>query len=150
MWWCCGNSTACCSDPSLAKYQVDPEFVGLVTTTSLPSSTSGPLVTGSSSSSSPSPTVPAPNNDNGTLSTGAKAGIGVGAAIGVIALIAVGVFIGRRTHKKKKDMRGETGYHEPAKETLPAVYSNQSQATGKPAKLVGHHRQPQEAPGNTR
>lgn len=121
-----------------------------VTTSSLSSSTNGPLVTGSSSASSPSPTAPAPNNDNGTLSTGAKAGIGVGAAIGVITLVAVSVFIGRRMHKKKTDMREETGYHEPAKEALPPVYRNEGQATGETAELVGDHRQPQEAPGNTR
>ena len=104
----------------------------------------------SSSSPSPSPTASASNNDNDALSTGAKAGIGVGAAIGVIALVTLGVFIGRRTHKKKKDTRVETGYREPAKGALPLVYEHDVPAMREPAELVGDQMQPQEVPGNTR
>ncbi|CAN9294756.1 unnamed protein product, partial [Alternaria alternata] len=60
------------------------------------------------------------NNEDAGLSTGAKAGIGVGAAAGVIALIAIGVLIGRRSHKKKKEATEATSYYEPAKGELPA------------------------------
>jgi len=75
----------------------------------------------------------------------------VGAAIGVIALVTLGVFIGRRTHKKKKeDTRVETGYREPDKEALPPVYGHEVPATREPAELVGDQIQPQEVPGNTR
>jgi len=159
VWWCCGSSNACCSDTSLAKYQVDNVFLGSISTSSLPSaassslqsSTNSPLAISSSSSPSPSPTASASNNDNDALSTGAKAGIGVGAAIGVIALVTLGVFIGRRTHKKKKeDTRVETGYREPDKEALPPVYGHEVPATREPAELVGDQIQPQEVPGNTR
>jgi len=124
--------------------------VGGVTSSSLPHSTSSPLVTGSSTSFSPSPTAPTLNDDNGTLSTGSKAGIGVGAAIGVIVLVAVGALIGIRTQKrKKKDVSEETGYHEPAKE-LPPSYRYEAPATGPPVELAGDQRQPQEAPESIR
>jgi len=134
-------------------------FLGSISTSSLTSSvssslqssTNSPLVASSSSSPSPSPTASASNNDNVALSTGAKAGIGVGAAIGIIALVTLGVFIGRRTHKKKKkDTRVETGYREPAKGALPPVYEHDVPAMRGPAELVGDQMQPQEVPGNTR
>jgi hypothetical protein len=142
-WWCCGDSDACCTDTSLAKYRVDPVFVGADTSSSMPSSTTTSPTAGSSTASA---TATPPNDDSGSLSTGAKAGIGVGAALGVIALIALGVFIGRRTHKKRKDIREGAGYYEPAKEALPPAYKYEAPVEQGPVELAGDQIQPQEAP----
>ena len=76
----------------------------------------------------------------------------MGAAIGVIALVAIGILIGIRTQKnkkKKKDMREETGCHEPAKE-LPPSYRYEAPAMGPLVALAGDQRQPQEVPGGIR
>lgn len=86
----------------------------------------------------------------------------MGAAVGVIALVAIGVFIGRRSHKKRKEVVSEeTSYYEPAKEALPPpVYRHEapmdevaryeapdSQA---PVELAGDLIRAQEAPGHGR
>jgi hypothetical protein len=86
----------------------------------------------------------------------------VGAALGVIALIAVGVFIGRRSHKKRKEEATEaTTYYEPAKEALPPpVYRHEAPmhetaryeapATQAPVELSGDQTRAQEAPSHDR
>ncbi|CAF9924369.1 MAG: hypothetical protein GOMPHAMPRED_003608 [Gomphillus americanus] len=62
---------------------------------------------GSVSTGSPSN----PDTDSGGLSTGAKAGIGVGVALGVIALLAIGLFFllrHRRSRRNNNNMAGPT------------------------------------------
>jgi hypothetical protein len=92
---------------------------------------------------------------------GTKAGIGVGAAFGVIALIALGAFIGRRSHKKKKEATEATTYYEPVRAEFPSeTYrheaSNQdgsiyeAPVTQKHAELHGVPIEPQELPGPER
>ncbi|KAG9195720.1 hypothetical protein G6011_00841 [Alternaria panax] len=161
--WCCGNSTACCEDASFGSHSVAPVFLGVITSSSsssIPSATSTSVPLSSSSSSStptPLPTTTPSNGDNRGLSTGAKAGIGVGAAVGVIALIALGVFIGRRSHKKGKETAEATSYYEPVKAEFPSEYRHEAPALAAsmheapvrqtPVELPGVPIKPQELPG---
>ncbi|RYN37837.1 hypothetical protein AA0113_g10999 [Alternaria arborescens] len=166
-FWCCGNTTDCCSDPNLEKFKVEPTFSGVITSSLLPTSTSASISPSPSSPSTssnanatdtptPSPTSTSQNNESAGLSTGAKAGIGVGAAAGVIALIAIGVLIGRRSHKKKKEVTEATSYYEPAKGELPPQYRHEAPmdevsrheapATQAPVELSGDQVRPHEAP----
>ena len=69
------------------------------TSTTSATSTSGPSSTNPLPSSPTSTPVPQPSSG---LSTGAKAGIGVGAALGTLALLAIGVFAGLKYRKSKK------------------------------------------------
>jgi hypothetical protein len=111
--WCCGNKADCCArDSTKPRYKIAKIFGQAVLADN--SSTPTPFVSSSSISSSTTPAsaaatstpsstaAAAANASSSGLSTGAKAGIGVGAAFGVIALIAVGVLIGRRSHNKKQ------------------------------------------------
>ena len=166
-YWCCGNSTACCGDDaSFGKEKVDRVFLGIISSSSMSSiasstSTSMPLSSSSpSSTSTPSPTTTPPNDDSGGLSTGAKAGIGVGAAFGVIALLALGAFIGRRSYKKKKETAEMTTYYEPVKGELSSEYRHEAPTQDsflheapvpqKPVELPGVPIRAQELPGSGR
>jgi hypothetical protein len=146
--WCCGDTNICCNDPD-SRVTVAPVFVGsaAASSTSLSSSTtsasqSTPQTTSSSSPSAiPSPTFisTSSNTSNNSLSTGAKAGIGVGAALGVIALIAVGWFIGRRTHTRKQ----VDNPYVPETVQVPSKYEHRA---APPGELVGD--QLHELPGH--
>ncbi|KAL1795495.1 hypothetical protein ACET3X_005719 [Alternaria dauci] len=178
-FWCCGDSTNCCTDPNLEKFKVEPTFSGIITSSLLPTSASASVSPSASSTSStpsssnsnananantstPAPSAIPQNNHSAGLSTGAKAGIGVGAAAGVIALIAVGIFIGRRSHNKKKNEVTEAQtYYEPAKGEVPAaVYRHEAPmdeatryeapARQAPVELAGDQVRAHEAPGHVR
>ena len=109
--WCCGVDTSCCKDDTKVKI-IPFEFGGAIPNTSqgvtpTPSSTS---VSSSTSTSTAVSTTAAPattnppqaEKSNGGLSTGAKAGIGVGAALGGLALLALGFFLARTLGNKKE------------------------------------------------
>lgn len=110
--WCCGVDKSCCNDPKQVKILAF-EFGGAIPNTSkdqaapTSSTTAGTTTTAgatttTAAAATTTPTSGPENEEKSSgLSTGAKAGIGIGAALGAIALLAVGFFIARRTGNKR-------------------------------------------------
>jgi hypothetical protein len=110
--WCCGVDKSCCNDPTQVK-TLPFEFRGALpnttpgvtapVSTSAASSTLSSVASTTTTGAAASETTGPPKEDksSGSLSTGAKAGIGIGAALGGLALLALGFFVARRTGHKK-------------------------------------------------
>lgn len=71
----------------------------------------------------------------GGLSTGTKAGIGIGAAIGAIAVVAMGLFIVKALQWRKRAQAAAPSY-EPPEEYAPSE-DDYYQPETKPAQLAG-------------
>lgn len=97
--WCCGLTKDCCNTNAAVTLALP--FKGTTSQTSSSISSES-----STTSSGPAPTNTTSSEDQSTnkggLSTGAKAGIGVGASIGALAILALGYFIAKALHWKKK------------------------------------------------
>ncbi|KAF2651459.1 hypothetical protein K491DRAFT_781839 [Lophiostoma macrostomum CBS 122681] len=134
--WCCGEDRDCCNIDDLQASPVAATFGDAVQTatstgsTSVSSSTGPSTVTSMTTSTTASSTaVPdatsKPSSSSGGLSTGAKAGIGIGAALGAVALVAFGIWFGKRQRGGQNAYTHELTDHKPH---LPVYYAHE----GKP------------------
>lgn len=135
--WCCGVNDDCCADGSIVpKYTIARKFGDPIPTAIPSSSTSSPSASATYSAPATSSSAAAAGSQG--LSTGAKAGVGIGAALGVIALIALCIFVSKALRWRKAAASAQAAPYQYADDNPPTeIYRYQKDEKTAPVQLHG-------------
>ncbi|CAI6273796.1 unnamed protein product [Periconia digitata] len=168
--WCCGfQNKDCCnedngkpietlaltfgastSSSTLAPVSLPTDSTAPSQSSPNPSTTSVPIMPSSSPFTNPSTPQQIKSEDEG-MSAGAKAGLGIGIALGVVALLGMGYFLGARLRNNKNNTTATGPYammpdpyagnaYPPPNTYPPAVYQADVQAQGVPPAAMVYYK----------